>query len=256
MLLVVLARVATAEDWRDACKHQTHRGASPQHARYHRERKGYHATAPYNERVPYRTRSGMRKLGGGAVASESGTLDERRVEPQPERTQRTQSKIYGTQAGRDDNGGGDSFAQDIVVRTFSGAGACSGTLITPSLVLTAAHCIASGPALVQIGPASGAWKRQIVTNGAQTQMSFANSDGDFDSNADIALLQLTSPVMDIADSRRPMRWDDWHADGTIGDPSWQFGIAGWSRFATTWDCPSLARTWLDRRRARRMASAR
>jgi hypothetical protein len=57
-------------------------------------------------------------------------------------------------------------------------------------------------------------------------------------NADLALVYLNTPEMDLADSHRPMVWNGWDEDGWFGDYSAAFGIAGYSPYAGPWECPS------------------
>lgn len=152
----------------------------------------------------------------------------------------SRQSIYGPNTTRDDgaNVGGDSFFADTVVSVQTTLGKCSGILVTPRLVLTSAHCFAddSLSGTIGIGPNKDLPKRGIpVPTGGVVRMS----DGT-EADTDIALLRLPSPVMDIADSRRPLNWNSWIPEDLtteiFGDSTARFGIAGWSPYSGEYDC--------------------
>lgn len=137
--------------------------------------------------------------------------------------------------------------KDIVVRVERNiGGACSGTLIAPTLVLTAAYCFRPNAAdatttsvSVQIGPDSTNWKDQVPS------YSWALYDTDPDTSSDIAIVYLSRPVMEDAYSHRPLRWDNWDGphDGPYyfdpGSTQGSFGVAGWSPLTGAWSCPFI-----------------
>lgn len=147
-------------------------------------------------------------------------------------TGRVSSPIYGDDTQRDNDGGGDTFFEDTVVYLDSG---CSGTLITPTLVLASAHC--PDPTLVLIGPhraddpaTPGNTWRAIYPVQSTVRMGTGA-----DTQDDLLLVTLSKPVLTHAYSARPFYWTNWLVGPaqtfTWNDSSAQFGIAGWSPYS-------------------------
>lgn len=164
--------------------------------------------------------------------------------PKLEHVGTSRAAIWGPGTGRDNNSGGNTFFNDAIIATDNG---CSGSLITPTLVLTAAHCIIgiAPPTQVWIGPhrpedpvVTGTnWKAQVPITSIATM-----GDGS-DTNTDIAILTLARPVLEEANSFRPAR-HTWFqnlnfGESSWGDPSARFGIAGWSKYAGAYGCDAV-----------------
>src|SRR6188474_2930512 len=63
--------------------------------------------------------------------------------------------IFGPNSVIDGAGSSNTFDLDTVVRV-DGNGRCTGTLITPNIVLTAGHC--STPTTIRLGPSASPFK--------------------------------------------------------------------------------------------------
>jgi hypothetical protein len=144
--------------------------------------------------------------------------------------------------GSDDS---DALEANVVVRL--GGGGCTGTLITPSVVLTAKHCIngtcdsqgcrpgVGRTPLVEIGGLGSELSlpgHQITTNRVPPWTPDAQPwDVDFADGLDMALVFLDQPVLELAKIERPsLTPPTWPGDVNGGLYAGTFGFAGWSPF--------------------------
>jgi len=89
---------------------------------------------------------------------------------------------------------GDAIARSLVTVVGAGGRVCTGTLIAPTIVLTAAHCIAPGAAHRVVDystkPPTLITPRRIATHPQYSAQAMASHRA----TADIALLQLPAPM--------------------------------------------------------------
>lgn len=91
------------------------------------------------------------------------------------------------------------------------SGACSGTVIAPRAVLTAAHCLVGDTAAVRIWPGTGA---EVLAQSFQANPRYRENDASSDVGVVITAQDLTRAPMRLLVSR----------DGRVGE---QAVIAGW-----------------------------
>jgi Trypsin len=139
--------------------------------------------------------------------------------------------IYG---GRDDD---DTPEANVVVSLGLGPANCTGTLITPRIVLTAAHCVTScgGTVNPQVYVGEYAGTAALPENTRHTESVESRVAGCFDFGKeigiDMALLFLDAPVLDQARIVRPSLTSPYAggSDDNGGDYGF-IGIAGWSPY--------------------------
>lgn len=88
----------------------------------------------------------------------------------------------------------NSVAQSIVTVVAAGGGVCTGTMIAPNIILTAAHCIAPGTANRVIDYSTKPPQLIAPQQVAVHPRYNAQSIGAHRATADVALLRLSAPM--------------------------------------------------------------